>query len=208
MRLAISESRNRDLKWEGLLVRNDFRERVTALRQKWTPNGPLSLPFSKKLQEPYSKKEFKEDVKKVIRDFSLNSKQNRAVSVYIVEGYSLIDDSYLNERGLILTVPKKKNELPTLIVGPDTLFEDFKQAWKYLGAITKLNKTRNKPRENPRRDFRVYEIGINGGDIDKINRQIKAEFKEDLDRIYTKKIFTEMCILLGVPPNKRPKLKL
>ncbi len=209
MRLVISENRNHDLRWEGLLVRNDFKERVATLRKKWTPNnGPMNLPFSKKLQEPYSIKEFKEDIKGLIKEFNLNSVQRRAISVYVVEGYTLVDDSCLNNRGLVLTVPKKKGELPTLIIGPDTLFEDFKQAWKYLGAITDLNKTRNKPRKNPKRDLRIFEIGMNGGDIDKINRQIKTEFKEDLDRIYTKKIFTEMCILMDVPPGKRPKLKL
>jgi len=186
-------------------LRSDFQKEMSTLRKIWGINT-----------DEMSDKEWLEFIQntKLLEALSLVLNKLRIHAKWKEQALSfLLTDSHRggrmeNKKGVRLEIPLEGSGYPTITVGPESIFEDVKQAWDNIPAKFKFSGRRGNKRIADI-EAAIYLLVEEGKVIVDISEELKRRYgkRGDLDFGNIKKIYSDFCTRLKIPKGQRKKLK-
>jgi len=212
----ISEDKGRPIDFIEMTLNPSFDKAVLELRKKWEIDTDYLTSNTKEAQDDWMRllenTSLHADVQKLLTDLNISLSWDEVVQQYVVDGdtyYYKDESSFItkNSKGLVLSVNMEEPYDIVLHVGPETIYSDFKKAWKKIEKYRKVPLPRKRVRTQFIRDYTIFTQARNGASIQTIHAVIKNKFGEDLDYGNIKKIVSEFYNRLGIPEKERRKLK-
>lgn len=227
IRLSGPLSRDKEVVKQSIfeLVSNElFQSEVEKIRSKWEIDCWIT---EEELCERYETNDwgsyieyfinndkFRADVDQLIKTCKLHVGWHDFLGTYIVFNDEQVDRNMRDPEGPVLQKsideddidPVTGERLLILHLRPSTTLQDIAHAWPSI-RFKETRKRRNKIWKTFFRDKEIYDLAKAGKTMAEIDRAIREKFGKSMDYGAIKTALSQYQTKMGIPKNKRAKLK-